>query len=39
VGRDVRAWIALVFGLVHGFAFVSVLREFGLPREAREFAT
>lgn len=33
-GRDVRAWIALVFGLVHGFGFASVLREFGLPREA-----
>jgi hydrogenase/urease accessory protein HupE len=33
-GRDVRAWIALVFGLVHGFGFASVLREFGLPSEA-----
>jgi hypothetical protein len=33
-GRDVRAWIALVFGLVHGFGFASVLREFGLPTEA-----
>jgi hydrogenase/urease accessory protein HupE len=33
-GRDVRAWIAGVFGLVHGFGFASVLREFGLPREA-----
>jgi hypothetical protein len=33
-GRDVRAWIALVFGLVHGFGFASVLREFGLPAEA-----
>jgi len=33
-GRDVRAWIALVFGLVHGFGFANVLREFGLPREA-----
>jgi len=33
-GRDVRAWIALVFGLVHGFGFASVLREFGLPQEA-----
>jgi hydrogenase/urease accessory protein HupE len=32
--RDVRAWIALVFGLVHGFGFASVLRELGLPREA-----
>jgi hydrogenase/urease accessory protein HupE len=33
-GRDLRAWIALVFGLVHGFGFANVLREFGLPREA-----
>src|SRR5215468_9062734 len=33
-GRDVRAWLALVFGLVHGFGFASVLREFGLPSEA-----
>lgn len=33
-GRDVRAWIALAFGLVHGFGFASVLREFGLPPEA-----
>ncbi len=33
-GRDLRAWAALVFGLVHGFGFASVLREFGLPREA-----
>lgn len=33
-GRDVRAWIAFFFGLVHGFGFAGVLREFGLPREA-----
>jgi hydrogenase/urease accessory protein HupE len=33
-GRDLRAWVALVFGLVHGFGFASVLREFGLPPEA-----
>ena len=33
-GRDLRAWAALVFGLVHGFGFASVLREFGLPVEA-----
>jgi hypothetical protein len=33
-GRDLRAWVALVFGLVHGFGFAHVLREFGLPREA-----
>jgi hydrogenase/urease accessory protein HupE len=30
-GRDVRAWVALFFGLVHGFGFASVLRETGLP--------
>ena len=29
-GRDVRVWIALLFGLVHGFGFASVLRETGL---------
>ena len=33
-GRDVRAWVALLFGLVHGFGFANVLREFGLPSEA-----
>jgi hydrogenase/urease accessory protein HupE len=33
-GRDVRAWIAFFFGLVHGFGFANVLREFGLPRQA-----
>ena len=33
-GRDLRAWVAAVFGLVHGFGFANVLREFGLPREA-----
>ena len=33
-GRDLRGWVALVFGLVHGFGFANVLREFGLPREA-----
>jgi hydrogenase/urease accessory protein HupE len=33
-GRDVRAWIALFFGLVHGFGFASVLRETGLPPRA-----
>ena len=33
-GRDVRAWVALVFGLVHGFGFASVLRETGLPNRA-----
>jgi len=33
-GWDVRAWIAFFFGLVHGFGFAGVLREFGLPRHA-----
>lgn len=33
-GRDLRAWIAFFFGLIHGFGFASVLREFGLPRQA-----
>jgi len=30
----VRPWIALVFGLVHGFGFASVLREMDLPARA-----
>ena len=33
-GRDVRAWIALAFGLIHGFGFASVLKEMDLPRRA-----
>jgi hypothetical protein len=33
-GRDLRAWVALVFGLVHGVGFANVLREFGLPDTA-----
>jgi hypothetical protein len=33
-GRDVRAWIALAFGLIHGFGFAGVLREMGLARGA-----
>jgi hypothetical protein len=32
--RDIRAWIAGAFGLVHGFGFATVLREFGLPLTA-----
>jgi hypothetical protein len=32
--RDIRPWIAGAFGLVHGFGFASVLREFGLPLTA-----
>jgi hydrogenase/urease accessory protein HupE len=33
-GRDWRPWIALGFGLIHGFGFASVLREMDLPRRA-----
>jgi hydrogenase/urease accessory protein HupE len=33
-GWDARAWIAFFFGLVHGFGFAGVLREFGLPSRA-----
>jgi hydrogenase/urease accessory protein HupE len=33
-GRDVRAWIALTFGLIHGFGFANVLREMDLPSRA-----
>lgn len=33
-GRDVRPWVALLFGLIHGFGFANVLREFGLPGSA-----
>lgn len=33
-GRDTRPWIALFFGLVHGFGFASVLREMGLPNRS-----
>jgi hydrogenase/urease accessory protein HupE len=32
--RDVRVWVALLFGLVHGFGFASVLRDTGLPSGA-----
>jgi hydrogenase/urease accessory protein HupE len=32
--RDLRPWLAAVFGLIHGFGFASVLMEFGLPSEA-----
>ena len=30
-GRDMRAWIALGFGLIHGFGFASVLQAMALP--------
>lgn len=33
-GRDLRAWIAFVFGFVHGFGFAGVLREMGLESRA-----
>jgi hydrogenase/urease accessory protein HupE len=33
-GRDARAWIAFVFGLIHGFGFANVLREMHLPPRA-----
>ena len=33
-GRDLRAWVAGTFGLIHGFGFANVLKEFGLPQEA-----
>ncbi len=33
-GRDLRAWIAFAFGLVHGFGFANVLRTLDLPRSA-----
>jgi hypothetical protein len=33
-GKDLRPWVALTFGLVHGFGFANVLREFGLPQGA-----
>ena len=32
--KDIRAWLAAAFGLIHGFGFATVLREFGLPRSA-----
>lgn len=31
---DIRAWLALGFGLIHGFGFAYVLKEFGLPQAA-----
>ena len=32
--RDARPLFAGAFGLIHGFGFASVLKEFGLPRDA-----
>ncbi len=31
---DLRAWFAAGFGLIHGFGFAYVLKEFGLPQAA-----
>jgi hypothetical protein len=31
---DIRAWLAMAFGLIHGFGFAYVLKEFGLPQAA-----
>jgi len=31
---DIRAWLAVAFGLIHGFGFAYVLKEFGLPKAA-----
>jgi hypothetical protein len=31
---DIRAWLAAAFGLIHGFGFAFVLKEFGLPQAA-----
>ena len=33
-GRDVRTWIALAFGVIHGFGFANVLRGMDLPGRA-----
>jgi hydrogenase/urease accessory protein HupE len=33
-GRDMRAWIAFAFGLIHGFGFANVLRDMELPGRA-----
>jgi hydrogenase/urease accessory protein HupE len=33
-GRDIRAWIAVGFGFIHGFGFANVLREMDLPARA-----
>ncbi len=32
--RDLRPWIALAFGLIHGFGFANVLRAMDLPPNA-----
>jgi hypothetical protein len=37
-GRDVRAWIAIAFGFIHGFGYAGVLREMDLPARALGWA-
>ena len=37
-GRDVRAWVALFFGFIHGLGVANVLREMDLPRRALGWA-
>ena len=37
-GRDIRPLLAFAFGLVHGFGFAYVLRDFGLPAAHRAVA-
>jgi len=36
--RDVRAWIAFAFGLIHGFGFATVLRELDPQKPAHSIA-
>jgi len=36
--RDLRAWAAGTFGLLHGFGFASVLRDMSLPTGSLELA-
>jgi hydrogenase/urease accessory protein HupE len=35
---DARPWLALSFGLIHGFGFAGALREVGLPHESLGWA-
>jgi hypothetical protein len=37
-GRDMRGWIALAFGLIHGFGFAETLRAMDLPRAALDLS-
>src|SRR5262245_2866082 len=37
-GRDMRVWIALAFGLIHGFWFANGLREMDLPARAFQWS-